>query len=63
MNFRKLFANYGLIAIIAVLLLVFLPPILMPYMGIFGTYATYIVTAALIVVAQWVTNKTKKYVE
>lgn len=63
MTLKTLFANYGLIAIIAVLLLVLLPPLLLPYMGVFGTYATYIVTGVLVIVAKIVADRAKKFVE
>ena len=59
---KGFFANYGLMAIIAVLLLVFLPPLLSPYMGIFGTYTSYVVTGVVVIFAQWLTNRGKKYI-
>jgi hypothetical protein len=56
-------ANYAYPIVIAVLLLAILPAMLSPYMGIFGTYTTYAVTALVLGVSMWLSNRTKKYVE
>jgi hypothetical protein len=60
---KSLFAKYGFPAILAVILLVLLPPILSPYMGLFGTYTTYVVSFVVLIVALWIGDRVKPAIE
>jgi O-antigen/teichoic acid export membrane protein len=62
MNIKGFIKEYVLIAFIALLLLIFLPPILVPYFGVFGAYAANIVTLILVIVALWVGKKAQRSV-
>jgi hypothetical protein len=63
MDFRKLFARYGFPALLALVLLLVLQPTLSSYMGFAGQYAADVAAFVVFVVAQFVFNKTVKYVE
>ena len=62
-NWKEWTAKYGFPAILAVILLVLLPPILTPYMGLFGTYTSYVVSFVVLLVAMWIGNKLKPTIE
>ena len=62
MNWKEWLGNYGLPAILAVVFLIFLPPFLTPYMGIFGTYTAYVVSFIVLLAALWVGKLAKKHV-
>ena len=63
MDYKEWIAKYGFPAILAVILLVLLPPILTPYMGLFGTYTAYVVSFVVLLIAMWVGNLVKPKIE
>ena len=52
--------EYAVFIVLGVALLVLLPPLLTPYMGIFGVYASYAVTGVTLALLLWLFKKTKK---
>lgn len=63
MTLKDVFAEYGYPIVIIVLLLAILPPVLVPYLGVFGVYASYVTTALVAGLSIWLVKRTKKYVE
>jgi len=63
MNFKALFAEYGISIILLVALLSLLPPLLVPYFGFAGTYITYVVTGIVCGLALWVSKRVQKVVD
>jgi hypothetical protein len=62
-DFKVWFAKYGFPAVLAVVLLVLLPPVLTPYMGLFGTYTAYVVTGVVVLISLWIGNLVKPKIE
>ena len=61
MNATKFLIDYGLFAIIIVVMLALLPPVLTPALGTtLGQYASYVVTAFIAMASLWIHRKAKK---
>jgi hypothetical protein len=63
MNFKALFAEYGVTIILLVALLTLLPPILIPYFGFAGTYVGYVVTALVCGISLWIGKRVKPMID
>ena len=52
--------EYAVFAALGIALLVLLPPLLLPYLGFAGVYASYVVTGVILAILLYVFKKTKK---
>jgi predicted anti-sigma-YlaC factor YlaD len=63
MDYKALFAEYAFPAIVAIILLAFLPQYLNGIMGVFGSFTGYAVSFVVLVLSIWVTKKTRRYID
>lgn len=60
MNIPNFVKEYGLMLIIFLLMLIFVPPMLAQYLGALGVYAGYVATGIVLIAAFWLNKKVQE---